>query len=187
MSDSDLYSLPSDLPTPIDDGAADHLEGSLVPNIALRATDGRTYNVAELGRQKTIFFFYPMTGRAEDPVPEGWDSIPGARGCTVQNCAYRDHHARFVELGLKVFGVSVESTDDQREFSEENRIPFPLLSDSEYLWMRASRLPTFEFDRSILMRRFTLFVDQGIVEKVFYPVFPPDSDAETVLSWIRGL
>lgn len=181
----DLHSLPQDLPVPTDDGATDHLVGARVPAITLPGTDGSSHDVSDLGLRPTVFFFYPRTGRPEESVPEGWDAIPGARGCTPQGCAYRDRYEEFSALGVRVFGVSVQTTEYQTEFVERNRIPFPLLSDVERAWIDAARLPTFMFDGMTLSRRFTLFVEGGMIRKVFYPVFPSDKDAETVLIWLK--
>ena len=185
MNRSDLYDLPKGLPVPNDDGATDHLDGAELPSVMLAATDSKTHDIRQLASKPTVFFFYPRTGQPHEPAPEGWDKIPGARGCTPQNCAYRDRYAEFRELGVQVFGVSVQTTEYQKEFVQRNNITFPLLSDDHHQWVRAAKLPTFDFNGMTLTKRFTLFAKEGVIRKVFYPVFPSDKDAEMVLSWLR--
>lgn len=185
INQRDLYNLPSGLPVPTDDGATDHLVGTTLPPIELTATDGEKYNLQQLASRPTVFFFYPRTGQPHEPAPEGWDEIPGARGCTLQSFAYRDKYTEFDDLGVQIFGVSVQTTTYQKEFSERNAIPFLLLSDCEYQWVNAANLPTFDFNGLRLTKRFTLFASDGVIQKVFYPVFPSDKDAETVLAWLK--
>jgi peroxiredoxin len=176
----DVYALPDDLPVPEDDGAADHLPGSRLPPVSLRATDGPEVNLAELpGR--AVVFAYPRTGRPGEQSlggNEAWDAIPGARGCTPQACAIRDEHSRFEALGVRVFGLSTQSTDDQREAVERLHLPYPLLSDPD----AAVGLPTFEVEGVTLYRRLTLVVRDGVIEKALYPVFPPDEAAAQALA-----
>ena len=189
-SRSDLYALPEDLPVPIDDGASDHLAGLTLPSIGLNATDGRQIDLSRLpGR--TVVYIYPRTGRPDVPVSPAWDAIPGARGCTPQSCGFRDHHAELTELGVSaIFGLSTQTTDYQHEVVERLHLPFPLVSDSDLAFTRALRLPTFEFEpygseRSTLLKRMALVIRDGRIEKVFYPVFPPDANANAVVEWLR--
>ena len=189
-SRSDLHTLPEDLPVPIDDGASDHLPGLTLPSIGLNATDGRQIDLSRLpGR--TVVYIYPRTGRPDVPVSPAWDAIPGARGCTPQSCGFRDHHAELTELGVSaVFGLSTQTTDYQREVVERLHLPYPLVSDSDLAFTRALRLPTFEFEpygseRSTLLKRMALVIRDGRIEKVFYPVFPPDANANAVVEWLR--
>lgn len=177
----DLHALPDDLPVPGDDGACDHLPGMRLPALALVATDGEAVDLAGLpGR--TVVYCYPRTGRPEEEPPAGWDAIPGARGCTPQSCAYRDHHAELAALGARVFGLSTQGTGYQREAAARLRLPFPLLSDADLAFARALRLPTFEVAGMTLIRRLTLIVGDGRIEEAFYPVFPPDADAGRVVA-----
>jgi len=175
--------LPDDLPVPDDDGAADHLRGTPFPPIALTATDGEAVRLDELpGR--TVVFAYPRTGRPGEPPPggeEGWNAIPGARGCTPEACSFRDEAARFAALGVRVFGLSTQDGDYQREAVERLHLPYPMLSDAGLELTRALSLPTFVVEGVTLLRRLTLIVVEGRIEDVVYPVFPPDRGAELAL------
>ena len=178
--------LPADLPVPVDDGACDHLPGMAVPRIALTSTKGREVALADTGRPRTVVYCYPRTGVPGQTVPAGWDEIPGARGCTPQSCAFRDHHAELRDLGAEVFGLSTQDTAFQREMAERLHLPFEVLSDEGLRLTRAMRLPTFEAGGMELIRRLTLVLRDGRVEKVFYPVFPPDRSADEVIAWLRA-
>jgi peroxiredoxin len=184
---ADYQRLPPDLPVPEDDGAADHLEGTPVPGLALASTRGGTADLAELARRRRlVVYVYPRTGVPGEPSPAGWDDIPGARGCTPQSCAYRDSLAEFERLGAAVVGVSAQDPDEQREFAEREQIPFPLLSDSGLKLAATLGLPTFEVEGRTLYKRLTFVAEAGRIVKVFYPVFPPDRNAVEVLSWLAG-
>jgi peroxiredoxin len=179
-----LSQLPKDLPAPVDDGAAAHLSGARLPGVVLASTDGGHVDIATLDG-RWVLYVYPMTGRPGVDLPPGWDAIPGARGCTPQSCAFRDHHDDLRALGVGVFGVSVQSTADQCEARDRLHLPFELLSDTDRRLAETMRLPTFTVDGMTLYRRVTLVVRGGLVEKVFYPVFPPDRNAQDVLEWLR--
>ena len=118
-------------------------------------------------------------------MPTGWDAIPGARGCTPQSCAFRDHHGELAALGAEVYGLSTQSTDYQKEMAERLHLPFPVLSDARFDLIAALRLPTFEVDGMRLIKRLTLIVADGRIEAVFYPIFPPDRNAGDVIDWLR--
>lgn len=179
--------LPEDLPVPEDDGAADHLPGAAVPSIALAATDGGTVDLSALP-DTTVVYIYPRTGRPGQKLPTGWDSIPGARGCTPQSCGFRDHFAELKAAGANaVYGVSTQSSDYQREARDRLNLPFELLSDERLELARALRLPTFEADGMTLLKRMAVIVRDGRIAHVVYPVFPPDRNAEDVLAWLSGV
>lgn len=186
MSTSGAWTdLPPDLPVPVDDGAAAHLPGSRIPDLPLQSTDGGAVSLARLSG-RTVVYAYPRTGEPGKPNPDGWDAIPGARGCTPQSCAFRDHYAELKELGVAhLFGLSTQTTEYQREMAGRLHLPFPVLSDAGLELTRAMRLPTFEADGMTLLKRLTLVLDDGGVSKVFYPVFPPDRSAEEVVAWLR--
>lgn len=182
---ADLTVLPSNLPEPADDGAAQHLPGRAMPGLTLAATDGRDVELSALDSARTVIYLYPLTGRPDTDLPTGWNDIPGARGCTVQACDFRDHHAELRAAGAAgVFGLSSQPTDYQREVVARLALPFPMLSDPELSLAAALSLPTFEIEGSRLYKRLTLIVRRGIVEHVFYPVFPPDRHAAQVLDWL---
>lgn len=181
-----LLDVPEDLPIPLDDGAADHLRGMEVPDIALPATTGGEINIRRLGPGPVVLFAYPRTGVPGEPLPDGWNDIPGARGCTPQNCAFRDLNSEFAALGAKVIAVSTNSPAHQLEMATRLHLPYPVLSDEGLLLTRNLRLPTFEVDGMTLLRRLTIFVRANTIVDVDYPVFPPDKSAETALSMLRN-
>jgi peroxiredoxin len=180
------YELPEDLPVPTDDGAADHLPGIQIPSVPLSSTAGETVDLSALSG-RTVVYCYPMTGRPGSDLPSGWDEIPGARGCTPQSCSFRDHHAELEALGARVFGLSTQDTEYQREATQRLHLPFALLSDEDLAFADTLRLPTFEVDDMVLLKRLTLIIKDGRIEKVFYPVFPPDRSAEDVVGWLEAL
>jgi len=178
--------LPPDIPVPQDDGAARHLAGMRLPDMALPATSGSDVNLAGLlGR--TVLYIYPRTGVPGVDAPPGWDDIPGARGCTPQSCGFRDHFAELKGLGVAhLFGLSTQDTGYQREVAERLHLPFAILSDAKLALTRALKLPTFTTSGMTLLKRMALVVDNGVIAKVFYPVFPPDKNAAEVIAWLRG-
>ncbi len=173
------------IPPPTDDGAADHLPGLTLPSLALPATDGRQVDLSALAG-RSIVYIYPLTGRPGVPLPEGWDMIPGARGCTPQSCAFRDHFAELRRLGVaNVHGLSVQDSDYQREAAERLHLPFALLSDAGLALADALKLPRLRVAGMTLLKRLTLVIDQGRITKAFYPVFPPDAHVGALADWLR--
>jgi peroxiredoxin len=178
--------LPAGLPVPQDDGAARHLGGLKLPSVALAATDGSHVDLAKLAG-RTVVYIYPRTGVPGQPSPEGWDQIPGARGCTPQSCSFRDHFAELKELGVsRVYGLSTQDSAYQKEVVERLHLPFSILSDADLALARAIALPTFTIAGMTLLKRMALVIDEGVISKVFYPVFPPDRNAAEVISWLRA-
>jgi peroxiredoxin len=180
VSVQDPYVLPADLPVPVDDGATDHLTGATLPDLVLPSSQGAV-NL----RDFVVLYVYPRTGRPGGPMLPGWDDIPGARGCTPQSCAFRDHSTELAALGANVAGLSAQSLEDQVEFAERNQMPFPVISDE---WLELARdpgLPTFEVEGLTLYKRLALISERGRITKVFYPVFPPDRNALDVLDWLE--
>jgi peroxiredoxin len=173
----DVYSLPPGLPVPEDDGAADHLLGLELPDLELESSQGPVHV-----RDFDIVYVYPRSGRPGVPMVPGWDETPGARGCTPQSCAFRDV---FPELGVPVAGLSAQTLDDQVEFAERNRMPFPVVADPERKLGAALGLPTFAIEGHTLYKRITLVAQDARIVKVFYPVFPPDANAGDVLRWLQ--
>jgi peroxiredoxin len=176
----------STIPAPEDDGATRHLHGARMASVALPATDGRTVDLAAL-KGRSVVYAYPRTGRPGVANPKGWDMIPGARGCSPQSCSFRDHFAGLRALGVDhLFGLSTQDTAYQREAAERLHLPFALLSDEQLRLVLAMDLPTFGADGMTLLKRFTLVIEDGVVEQVFYPVFPPDRSASDVVAWLSG-
>ena len=178
--------LPADIPAPLDDGGARHLQGARLPSVPLAATDGSRVDLSKLAG-RTVLYIYPRTGVPGQSPPDGWDQIPGARGCTPQSCSFRDHFAELKRLGVaQLFGLSTQTTDYQREAVERLHLPFAILSDAELRLTRALDLPTFVFNGMTLMKRMAWVIDTGTITKVFYPVFPPDKNATEVMAWLQG-
>lgn len=182
--DKNLTELPVDLPVPVDDGAANHLPGLKMPDIALPATVGGAVELSKL-EGRTVVFIYPRTGVPGTPsLADDWELIPGARGCTPQSCSFRDHHSELTDAGARVFGLSTQDTGFQREAVERLHLPFPLLSDTDLRLTRALNLPTMIVSGVTLLKRMGLVIRDGVIEHVSYPVFPPNDHAEVTLRWL---
>lgn len=175
--------LPDNLPIPLDDGECRHLLGKKLPPVILAATDGSAIDLAESSGW-LVLYCYPMTGQPNKALPEGWDDIPGARGCTPQSCAFRDHYQELIKLA-HVFGLSTQSSQYQQEAAARLHLPFQLLSDLNLEFTDALKLPTFTVDSMRLNKRLTLLAFDGVIKHCFYPVFPPDKNAEEVLDWLK--
>jgi peroxiredoxin len=186
MADSGFHEVPADLPIPTDDGAAEGIEGRRIPSLKLLATTGAAVDLAAAASGTLVLYVYPRTGTPGEPVPAEWDAIPGARGCTPENCAFRDHARELAKLGATVHGLSAQPLREQRAFAEREAVPFALLNDAELRLAGVLGLPTFEFQGSRFYRRLTLIACAGCVEKVFYPVFPPGAHVGEVLEWLRA-
>jgi peroxiredoxin len=178
--------LPAGIPAPQDDGGARHLEGLRLPALSLAATDGSRVDLSKLAG-RTLVYIYPRTGVPGQAPPDGWDQIPGARGCTPQSCSFRDHFVDLERLGVAhLYGLSTQDTAYQREAADRLHLPFPVLSDADLELARAIKLPTFSVAGMTLLKRMALVIDDGVIRKVFYPVFPPDKNAEEVIAWLQA-
>jgi peroxiredoxin len=178
--------LPPGIPAPQNDGAARHLVGAKLPDLALAATNGAPVNLSRL-TGRTVIYIYPRTGVPGVDPPTGWDQIPGARGCTPQSCAFRDHFDELTRLGVAhLYGLSTQDTAYQREAATRLHLPFALLSDEKLELAKALKLPTFTVAGMTLLKRMALVVDDSRIAKVFYPVFPPDKNAAEVVAWLQG-
>jgi peroxiredoxin len=180
-----LTKLPENLPVPVDDGAADHLVGLKLPKIRLQSTRGKPLDIGDI-TGRVVIYCYPMTGQPGVPLPAGWDEIPGARGCTPQTCAFRDHYQELQALGSEVVGLSVQNPAYQRELAERLHLPFPVVSDIDYEFQQALSLPTFVAAGMTLLKRVTLIANSGVIEAVHYPIFPSNSDPEWVISYLKN-
>ena len=181
---TNLYQLPDDLPVPVDDGACDHLEGMMMPSLLLKTSSGRSLN---LSKEKgiVVVFFYPMIGNTDSAPMEDWNDIPGARGCTPQTCSYRDSYQQLTELCAQVFGASSQAIEEQYEAATRLELPFELLNDSAFELTESLNLPMFEYQGNKLIKRLTLIVVDGVIRKMFYPVFPPNENVNHVISWLN--
>jgi peroxiredoxin len=178
--------LPPDIPAPQDDGGARHLSGIKLPDLALPATGGATVNLSTL-KGRTIIYVYPRTGVPGVDLPTGWNDIPGARGCTPQSCSFRDHFGELKRLGVaQLYGLSTQDTAYQQEAATRLHLPFAILSDAKLSLTKALKLPTFSVAGMTLLKRMALVVDDDKITKVFYPVFPPDKNAEEVIAWLMA-
>ena len=178
-----ISELPTELPVPVDDGACNHLTSMSLPHLSLASTKGGEINLSSLSGL-TVIYIYPMTGRPDTPLPDGWDQIPGARGCTPQSCSFRDYYEELNQFNATVFGLSTQSTVYQQEAAERRHLPFALLSDEGLKLAEALSLPTMEVEGKTLIKRTTLICNNGVIKKVFYPVFPPDQSASEVINYL---
>jgi peroxiredoxin len=178
--------LPPGIPAPQDDGAARHLADTKLPDLTLPATDGKPVNLSKL-KGRTVVYIYPRTGVPGVDAPLGWDAIPGARGCTPQSCGFRDHFGELKRLGVaQLYGLSTQDTAYQQEAATRLHLPFAILSDEKLAFTRALKLPTFTTSGMTLLKRMALVIDDGAIVKAFYPVFPPDKNAEKVIGWLQA-
>lgn len=179
-----LTALPENLPAPTDDGACHHLVGKKLPQLNLTATNGLELNLSNI-QGWVVIYCYPMTGQPNKPLPTGWNEIAGARGCTPQACAFRDHYQTLQQFNAEVFGLSVQTTNDQQEAVNRLHLPYSLLSDDAHKFTHALKLPTFEVDSMRLIKRVTIIAFDGVIQHYFYPVFPPDKNADAVIHWLK--
>jgi len=178
--------LPPGIPAPQDDGAARHLAGMKLPDLALPASDGAAVNLPK-PKGRTVVYIYPRTGVPGVDPPDGWDQIPGARGCTPQSCSFRDHFGELKRLGAaQLYGLSTQDTAYQREAATRLHLPFAILSDEKLALTKTLKLPIFSVAGMTLLKRMALVVDDGAINKAFYPVFPPDKNAEEVIAWLQA-
>jgi peroxiredoxin len=181
---TNLNQLPTDLPIPQDDGSTKHLKGMKLPNVYLNATNGQSINLGDI-KGKLVIYCYPMTGQPNVALPDGWDQIPGARGCTPQSCSFRDHYQELQALGAEVVGLSVQTTEYQKEMADRLHLPFSVVSDVNYEFQKALNMPTFIAAGMTLLKRVTLITNNGVIEAVHYPIFPSDSDPAWVIDYLK--
>ncbi|MBU3625622.1 peroxiredoxin [Polynucleobacter sp. JS-Safj-400b-B2] len=182
---TNLNQLPTGLPIPQDDGSTNHLKGMSLPNVSLIATNGQSIHFGDI-KGKLVIYCYPMTGQPSVALPDGWDQIPGARGCTPQSCSFRDHYQELQALGAEVVGLSVQSTEYQKEMADRLHLPFPVVSDEGYQFQKALNMPTFVAAGMTLLKRVTLIANHGVIEAVHYPIFPSDSDPAWVMDYLKS-
>jgi peroxiredoxin len=178
-----IFSMPEDVPAPLDDGACVHLKNMKMPKASLWSTDDQQINLSLLSGWNVIFC-YPMTGRPGVAIPDGWVQIPGAAGCTPQACSFRDNHSELKRRSVGVYGISTQTSEVQKEAAHRLGLWYPLLSDADHSFCSALKLPLFEINGFKLMKRVTLIFNNGVIEKFFYPVFPPDKNVIEVMAWL---
>jgi len=178
-----LEQIPNGLPIPKDDGACDHLTGMEFPDLEFNCTNGSIINISKQ-TGNIVIYIYPMTGQPNVALPEGWNAIPGARGCTPQSCGFRDCHTE-LKKHATIYGLSTQPTEYQQEAKSRLHLPFNLLSDTEFLLKQKLSLATFNFVEIERYKRITLIIKECVIKKVFYPIFPPDKNAENVLNWFK--
>jgi peroxiredoxin len=179
-----LNDLPENLPVPEDDGLSKHLVHQNLPSLLLNSTNATQIDLSALNGW-VVIYCYPRTGKPGEPLPEGWDLIPGARGCTPQSCAFRDHFHEIKELGAQLFGLSTQNTAYQLEAATRLHLPFLLLSDEHFAFTNALQLPTFELSGMVLNKRLTIVAFNGRIKHVFYPIFTPNQNASDVVDWLK--
>jgi peroxiredoxin len=182
---TNLNQLPTDLPIPQDDGSTKHLKGMKLPNVSLNTTNGKSINLGNI-KGKLVIYCYPMTGQPNVALPDGWDQIPGARGCTPQSCSFRDHYQELQALGAEVVGLSVQTTEYKKEMADRLHLPFSVVSDVNYEFQKALNMPTFIAAGMTLLKRVTLITNNGVIEAVHYPIFPSDSDPAWVIDYLKS-
>lgn len=178
--------LPDNLPVPVDDGQAAHLPGLTVPDIALLSTNNDWVRLSRIKGRSVVFVYVRTRVPGQTALYDYWDSIPGAAGCTLESCGFRDHYLKFVAIDVCIFGISSESASVQKQAAQRLNLPFPLLTDLDFELDMAMKLPMFDLNEHTLLKRLTMVLKDGVVEHVFYPVFPPDTHAEEVLAWLKG-
>ena len=180
-----LSILPDNLPLPINDGGCDHLTNKSIPNIALPNQDGNLLKLNRTDTFRLVIYCYPMTGRPDKPLPEKWDNIPGAIGCTPQTCSFRDSYDDFITLNAIPIGLSTQSVDDIKEMTTRLLVPYDVVSDKGLNFINQLKLPTFNIDSKVYIKRMTMIVEKSIIKKVFYPVFPPDIHVKDIIEWLK--
>jgi len=173
------------LPKPVDDGETSHLQRIIFPEASLLSTNDNLVNTTDFKKGITVVYCYPLTGRPDQEPPKDWEQIPGAKGCTTQTLSFREKYDKFKKRNVRLFGLSTQTTEYQKEMVKRLDVPFPILSDSDLKLTKLLNLPTFEVEGKILLKRLTMIVEDGVIVKVFYPVFPPSENAEEVLAWIE--
>lgn len=180
-----LTDLPTNLPKPEQDGACDHLLSSIIPDISLPTKDGNLLRLHRSDTFRLVVFCFPMTGHPDRPLPENWEAIPGARGCTPQNCSFRDNYDNLIKANALPVGVSTQSVSDIKEMTMRLHIPYDIVSDQELLFATAINLPTFSINKKKFLKRVTLIIEKTVIKKVFYPIFPPNMHINEVLEWLN--
>ena len=174
----------SKIPAPKEDEDLSHLLKYKIKSVLLKSTNNQSVDLSKI-KGLSIIYIYPMTGQPNKPLPENWDNIPGARGCTPQSCSFRDNFSILKNLNVNnIFGLSTQTTDYQKEMTERLHLPFPVLSDEKLEFSKQLNLPIFEVENMKLIKRITLILKDNEIIKYFYPIFPPDKNVELVIQFL---
>ena len=179
-------STTKNIPEPKNDGLCNHLEGMAIPDISLLTINGDYLKLRRKESFRLILYFYPMTGRPDKPLPDNWNEIPGARGCTLENCSFRDHYEDLIKLNALPIGITSQSIEDIKEMIQRLNITYDILSDYKLSLVYSLKLPTFSIEKKTYIKRLTLIVNNSKITKVFYPIFPPDKHIFEVLNWLKN-
>ena len=179
MADSEKLLIPED------DGAADHLKNNTIPNISLPNQEGNPLQLNRTDTFRMILYFFPMTGRPDRPLPDNWNSITGAKGCTIQTCAFRDNYDALISLNAIPIGISTQSINDIKEMTSRLNVPYDVLSDERLELKNLLNLPIFLINNQVYLKRLTLIIEKNIIKKFFYPIHPIDKHVEEVLKWLQ--
>ena len=163
----------------------DTLKNKNFPNISLPNQDGNLLNLHRIDTFRLVLYFYPMTGRPDRPLPDNWNNIPGAKGCTIQNCSFRDKYDEIITLNAVPIGISSQSVNDNKEMTSRLKIPYDVLSDDKLELSNALNIPTFSVNSKFFLKRITLIVEKKIIKKVFYPINDINKHIEEVLKWLK--
>ncbi len=179
MSDNSNTSIPEN------EGDVNTLKNKNFPNISLPNQDGNLLNLYRLDTFRMVLYFYPMTGRPDRPLPDNWNNIPGAKGCTIQTCSFRDNYDDIINLNAVPIGISSQSVDDNKEMTSRLKVPYDVLSDEKLELTNELNIPTFLVDSKIFLKRLTLIVEKKIIKKVFYPINDINKHIKEVLKWLK--
>ncbi len=179
MSDYSNTSIPED------EAHVKNLKNKSFPNISLPNQEGNLLCLHRLDTFRMVLYFFPMTGRPDRPLPDNWNNIPGAKGCTIQTCLFRDNYDEIISLNAVPVGISTQSADDNKEMTSRLVVPYDVLSDEKLELRTALGLPIFSINKKNYLKRITLIIEKNIIKKVFYPIYPIDKHIEEVLKWLR--
>ena len=179
MSDSSNTFIPKD------QGEAKHLKNKIFPNISLPNQEGNLLRLYRLDTFRIVLYFFSMTGRPDRPLPDNWNNIPGAKGCTTQTCLFRDHYDEIVSLNALPIGISTQTADYNKEMTSRLNITYDVLSDEKLELKNLLKLPIFLINKKEYLQRLTLIVEKNIIKKVFYPINEVDKHIDDVLKWLK--
>ena len=156
-----------------------------LPSISLPNQDGNLLKLNRTDTFRLVIYFYSLTGNPDKKLPKNWNQIPGASGCTKENCSFRNNYENFIQLNSIPIGISTQSEEDIKEMSLRLGIQFDILSDFNELCIDKLKLPTFTLDKKTFIKRLTIIVEKNIIKKVFYPIISVNKHVDDVLEWLK--